>query len=848
MRFQATRTWLGRATALAAGGLLLHMAPIGGSPFGSPEARAQQSSVSGRLTGIWEDPLPERGRPRLRHFLSTDDGRLIPLRVTEAQLQFVGGSQSANGQYVEVAGTWRGGGREPGATADRELAVSSVQFAAAPSGASPPPQGAPILGSHPWITILCRFDSTTAEPHPLSWYEQLMDSTEPGVDHYWRELSFDQANVAGSGALGWYDLPQVRSYYVDDEAGTANLSLLKDDCAAAADADVFFPDFVGINFQFNESLGNFSWGGRANLNIDGQNKFYRMTWLANWADHVTYTHEMGHGFDLPHSSGPYGQVYDSNWDVMSGSWTNRDATWGWLAPHTIAYHKNMLAWIPGDRIYDAPEGSSQTITLRRLADLGSGGDYLMARVPRTDGTYYTVESRRDVGYDHNLPAEAVIMHHVKYDPSNGRNRAFVVDPDDNGNPDDEGARWLPGETFSDQANGVTVTIDSQTSDAFVVTITITDPGHIVLDPATLDFAAEQGADPAPQQFAIQNTGIGELQWTAADDAPWLDIDSSSGTTAAAGSTDVTASVSSEGLAPGTYGATITVSGNADNTPQDLSVSLEVTAAPVITVTSDPLDFEAVIGVDPPIHEVVIRNDGGTDLDWTASSDAAWMTFKRGAGTLAPGVSETDTITISVDGLALGDYSGVLTFTGNAPNSPQTLDATLSVTLTPSIALSGTLDFEEYEGDDPDPRDLTVTNDGGGTLHWTASADQTWVTVSPASGDVGSGSDAAIAVSVNATGLSVGTHTAVITVAGNADDSPQTADVEFVVRARPDLAAQDVADHLMGAGTPLSAAELEYLDEVGNGNGSFDVGDFRAWLQSEGLMSRVQPARGEEVTP
>jgi hypothetical protein len=63
---------------------------------------------------------------------------------------------------------------------------------------------------------------------------------------------------------------------------------------------------------------------------------------------------------------------------MSGSWTNPDSFWGWLAPHTISYHKNMLAWIPSDRIYDATEGSSETITLRRLADLGSGGDYLMA--------------------------------------------------------------------------------------------------------------------------------------------------------------------------------------------------------------------------------------------------------------------------------------------------------------------------------------------------------------------------------------------------------------------------------------------------------------------------------------
>jgi hypothetical protein len=53
---------------------------------------------------------------------------------------------------------------------------------------------------------------------------------------------------------------------------------------------------------------------------------------------------------------------------------------------------------------------------------------------------------------------------------------------------------------------------------------------------------------------------------------------------------------------------------------------------------------------------------------------------------------------------------------------------------------------------------------------------------------------------------------------------------------------------MGVRTTLSASELEYLDEIGNGNGSFDVGDFRAWLQREGLMSRVGPAAGEEEAP
>src|SRR5687767_4493058 len=45
-------------------------------------------------------------------------------------------------------------------------------------------------GSKPFVTILCRFADSAAEtPRPKSWYEGVMGSTAPGMDHYWRELS-----------------------------------------------------------------------------------------------------------------------------------------------------------------------------------------------------------------------------------------------------------------------------------------------------------------------------------------------------------------------------------------------------------------------------------------------------------------------------------------------------------------------------------------------------------------------------------------------------------------------------------------------------------------------------------
>ena len=842
-RVRSHSRWLGRGAVVAAGLFAAHAAPTADLPACPTAALAQQASVSGRLTSIWEDPLPERGTPRLRHFLSRHTGEMVPLRVSESQLRAVGGAEGSTGQYVEVTGSWRAPRRTPGASADRELEVSSVHFAIDPLGAFSEPQGAPIYGSQPWVTVLCRFsDFPTTEPHSLTWYQDLLGTAEPQLDHYWREVSFDQANVAGSVAHGWYDLPNEKAYYVNDSTRVANLQLLKEDCAAVADADIYFPNYVGINFQFNENLAGFSWGGGSTLNIDGVSRFYRVTWMSNWADQFVYGHEMGHGFGLSHSSGPYGQVYDSHWDVMSGARNFNDPTYGWIGPHTISFHKEKLGWIPADRIYDATLGTSATITLHRLGDMSAPGDFMMARIPLADGTYYTVEARRSAGYDAYLPAETVVLHHID-------GRAFVVDPDGDGDPNDDGAQWMPGETFTDAENGITVTVESQVAEGHLVTIALMEPGHIEFDPSSIAFAEQQGTDPAPQSFALRNTGTGDMDWTASDDAAWLELGPTSGSIASGGSLDITATVAATGLAAGTYNAVVTVSGSADNSPQTLAVSLELTSAPVLTLVAEPIDLEAVVGVDPPPHEVLIRNDGGAELTWAVSSDVAWMTFAHGSGTLAPGASEVDTVAISVAGLDLGDYSGTLTFTGNATNTPQTLAASVRVVESPSITLDGTFEFEAWEGDSPaDGVILTVGNDGGGTLAWTASVDQAWVDLSFSGGTLAPGGASTIRVTVDGSSLAAGTHTAVITVSGNADDSPQTADVEFVVVAQPDLVPQDVADHLMGVRTTLSASDLEYLDEFGNDNGSFDVGDFRAWLQREGLMNRVSPAAGEEVAP
>jgi hypothetical protein len=56
--------------------------------------------------------------------------------------------------------------------------------------------------------------------------------------------------------------------------------------------------------------------------------------------------------------------------------------------------------------------------------------------------------------------------------------------------------------------------------------------------------------------------------------------------------------------------------------------------------------------------------------------------------------------------------------------------------------------------------------------------------------------------------------------------------------RPNLLLDNVVNQLLSPIAVLSAEELRFLDLIGNDNGSFDIGDFRAYLQDSGLVADI----------
>ena len=128
---------------------------------------------------------------------------------------------------------------------------------------------------------------------------------------------------------------------------------------------------------------------------------------------------------------------------------------------------------------------------------------------------------------------------------------------------------------------VTVTATGATAKTIPVTLALTastSNGTIGPLPTNLAFAGTVGGtNPAAQSFALTNTGGGTLSWTVSDNAAWLQLNSVSGTTTTETDT-LSASVTTSGLAAGTYNAIITVTASGStNSPQQIPVSLTLSA-------------------------------------------------------------------------------------------------------------------------------------------------------------------------------------------------------------------------------------------------------------------------------
>jgi hypothetical protein len=203
-----------------------------------------------------------------------------------------------------------------------------------------------------------------------------------------------------------------------------------------------------------------------------------------------------------------------------------------------------------------------------------------------------------------------------------------------------------------------------------ITFTATDPGSlsdgddavftiatatpvISITPDTLVFSAfAGGAQPAGKGAMITNTGNGTLDWNAAESTDWLSLTSTSGTAPSG----FTVNINTVGLAPGLYNAAVTItSAQATNSPQTLTIILDMLNPVDIKLTPDSLNFYARQGDPNPADKNVGITNGigsGIEFNWGAIETSPWLALSATTGT------SPSTLTFSVDiaGLSVGTYN------------------------------------------------------------------------------------------------------------------------------------------------------------------------------------------------
>ncbi|HYX49814.1 MAG TPA: hypothetical protein VE843_08735, partial [Ktedonobacteraceae bacterium] len=340
-------------------------------------------------------------------------------------------------------------------------------------------------------------------------------------------------------------------------------------------------------------------------------------------------------------------------------------------------------------------------------------------------------------------------------------------------------------------------------------VTQLQPGHqavLQLTPALLAFTGTDGASsPQSQEVTISNPGVLPLQWSAtsetSDGSNWLSMYPMSGTVAKASSQPVTISVNTSIMLPGVYNGSITFASQgavpANDSPQTIFVSLVVVPQCSIQVSPGGLTFASAYLQSSPVGR---RISLGTSQGCSASEPwSATVTTSSGGNWLTIGQTEGVTpanpvVNVNSTGLDPGTYSSSIVF--NWPSGSQTLPVTFTmgqstapiVTASPTtIALSGIIGQSV-----PLTQTITITNPGGGTLFWHASAvtaaGGAWLAVSPASGTIAPNLTSHITVSgtVLAT-LTAATYTGTITIVGtdslgnSVSGSPISIPVSLVVQ-------------------------------------------------------------------
>ena len=296
-------------------------------------------------------------------------------------------------------------------------------------------------------------------------------------------------------------------------------------------------------------------------------------------------------------------------------------------------------------------------------------------------------------------------------------------------------------------------------------------------PTTLNMVAQSGGSGVSQEVVFAGDGSftiasSPIYSANSGSVAWLNTSQIGGNLSALG-TPVTVYANPRNLAPGTYTATvalgIVVSGVPLPSPPSLQVNFVVASGAVLS--SNPSTVILNNGTTSQTASIQITASGSTALPVNVTTDQTWL-----SATVQGGVTNTPaTISVTANSTALGNglYAGNVTITGgSAPPLYVPVVLVVSGAANPSglSPSSPSLTFAaQVGGNIPAVQTLTVNSSPAGTV-FTAQASVTsppggtWLSIAPNSGNLITSQ--ALTVSVNQTGLSVGSYAGNIVLSAN----------------------------------------------------------------------------------
>jgi hypothetical protein len=332
-------------------------------------------------------------------------------------------------------------------------------------------------------------------------------------------------------------------------------------------------------------------------------------------------------------------------------------------------------------------------------------------------------------------------------------------------------------TFTPKATGTrsgTVTI-IYTGEGSPETIPLSGFGMVAaanVSPASLTFGSQdEGSTSSPQVVTFTNPSTIPLTVSSVTiSSGWTE--STNCMPGVAANSSCTINVSFQPAVYGPQTGTLTVTDDANNSPQ--SVALSGTGlTPVVSLSALSLTFAAqALSTESAPQTITLANTGnGALTPLTIGVGGDFAETSTCGGSVAPNANCTISVTFTPSGS--GARSGTLTLTDNASNSPQTVS--LSGTgLGPGVGLSATsLTFpSQTVSTQSGPQTITLTNTGNAALtplKIARSGPFAETNTCPASLAGG----ASCTISVTFSPLGAGSQSGTITLTDNAADSPQT---------------------------------------------------------------------------